>query len=100
MSIDAWIREQCSAAVVGPRLRAEGWTMTDEEVEAVLLAAELALPREETAGRLAEWGEEFARNVARLGGLHVGQGEHGDQFWVAGPPGVARAELARVPRRP
>jgi hypothetical protein len=92
MSIDAWIREQCSAAVVGPRLRAEGWTMTDEEVE--------ALPREETAARLAEWGEEFARNVARLGGLHVGQGEHGDQFWVAGPPGVARAELARVPRRP
>lgn len=63
MSIDAWIREQCSAAVVGPRLRAEGWTMTDEEVEAVLLAAELALPREETAARLAEWG---AAEVVRL----------------------------------
>lgn len=45
MSIDAWIREQCSAAVVGPRLRAEGWTMTDEEVETVLLAAEPTLPR-------------------------------------------------------
>ena len=61
MSIDAWIHEQCSAAVVGPRLRAEGWTMTDAEVEAVLLAAEPTLAREETAARLAEWGEEFAR---------------------------------------
>ena len=97
--IDAWLRAQAVPGVLGPRLRELGWTTTDAEVEAILAAAESSgLARWSTAGHLAEWGEDFARNVARLGGVHVGQGETGDEFWVAGPPGAAKAEIKVRPR--